>query len=107
MAYIGIDLGTSTCEMAYYKDGKVELIPDLNGDIIIPSYIGVDQEGNFIYGRTAKNQFIARRKYTTREFKRLMGTNSKISIGDKQYSPEEVSAMMLAYLKKSAVSLSE
>lgn len=102
MAYIGIDLGTSTCEMAYYKDGKVELIPDLNGDIIIPSYIGVDQEGNFIYGRTAKNQFIARRKYTTREFKRLMGTNSKISIGDKQYSPEEVSAMMLAYLKKSA-----
>jgi len=88
--------------MAYYKDGKVELIPDLNGDIIIPSYIGVDQEGNFIYGRTAKNQFIARRKYTTREFKRLMGTNSKISIGDKQYSPEEVSAMMLAYLKKSA-----
>lgn len=102
MAYIGIDLGTSTCEMAYYKDGKVELIPDLNGDIMIPSYIGVDQEGNFIYGRTAKNQFIARRKYTTREFKRLMGTNSKISIGDKQYSPEEVSAMMLAYLKKSA-----
>jgi len=102
MAYIGIDLGTSTCEIAYYKDGKVELIPDLNGDIIIPSYIGVDQEGNFIYGRIAKNQFIARRRYTTREFKRLMGTNTEISVGDKQYSPEEVSAMMLAYLKKSA-----
>ena len=102
MAYIGIDLGTSTCEIAYYSNGQAKLIPDMNGDIIIPSYVGIAPNGEFVYGRVAKHQFIARRKYTTREFKRLMGTNSKIELGDKYYSPEEISAMMLAYLKKSA-----
>jgi len=102
MAYVGIDLGTSTCEIAYYSNGQAKLIPDMHGDIIIPSYVGVAPDGEFVYGRVAKHQFIPRRKYTAREFKRLMGTNSKIELGDKHYLPEEISAMMLAYLKKSA-----
>jgi len=102
MAYVGIDLGTSTCEIAYYSNGQAKLIPDMHGDIIIPSYVGVAPDGEFVYGRVAKHQFIPRRKYTAREFKKLMGTNAKIKLGDKHYSPEEISAMMLAYLKKSA-----
>ena len=102
MAYVGIDLGTSTCEIAYYSNGQAKLIPDMHGDIIIPSYVGVAPDGELVYGRVAKHQFIPRRKYTAREFKRLMGTNSKIELGDKHYLPEEISAMMLAYLKKSA-----
>lgn len=102
MAILGIDLGTTTCEMTTFKDGKTIPIPDLNGNYIIPSYVGVDSDGEFVFGKTAKDQFIIRPEDTSREFKRLMGTNQSINLSDKSYKPEELSAMLLSYLKRSA-----
>lgn len=102
MAIIGIDLGTSTCEIAYFKDGKPQIILNDKGERITPSYVGIDTNGDIVVGQDAKDQFIGRRQFTTMEFKRLMGTNEKIRLGDKLYFPEEISAIMLKYLKECA-----
>lgn len=102
MAIIGIDLGTSTCEIAYFKNGKPQIILNDKGERITPSYVGIDTNGEIVVGQDAKDQFIGRRQFTTMEFKRLMGTNEKIRLGDKLYYPEEVSAIMLKYLKECA-----
>jgi len=96
MAYIGIDLGTSTSEVAYYKDGTVRLI------CMVPSYVGIDTNGEFVFGEDAKSQYIGRPNHTVTEFKRLMGTGEMIRLGDKKFRPEEISALLLGYLKRIA-----
>lgn len=102
MAIIGIDLGTSTCEIAYFENGKPQILLNDKGERITPSYVGIDTNGEIVVGQDAKDQFIGRRQYTTMEFKRLMGTDEKIRLGDKFYFPEEISAIMLKYLKECA-----
>ncbi|MBZ4663734.1 MAG: dnaK1 [Caloramator sp.] len=102
MAVIGIDLGTSTSEIAVYKDGKVIVIPNDKGNRITPSYVGISTDGEMIFGEDAKSQYIGRPQDTVREFKRLMGTDESVKLGGREYRPEEVSALLLGYLKRCA-----
>ncbi|SHF12093.1 Hsp70 family protein [Caloramator proteoclasticus] len=99
MAVIGIDLGTSTSEIAVYKDGKVIVIPNDKGNRITPSYVGISTDGEMIFGEDAKSQYLGRPQDTVREFKRLMGTDESVKLGGREYRPEEVSALLLGYLK--------
>lgn len=96
---IGIDLGTSTTEAAIIKDGKPVMILNLNGQVITPSAVGVNQKGKFVFGEEAKAQFLMEPENTVIEVKRKIGTGEMISMGGKKYTPVEISAMLLKHVK--------
>ena len=96
---IGIDLGTSTTEAAVYQDGKPVLMLNFDGREVTPSVVGVDDTGNIIVGEKAEAQLLIAPERTVREVKRLIGTNELVMIGKRQYSPVEISAMILSYVR--------
>jgi molecular chaperone DnaK len=98
---IGIDLGTTNSEVGVVKDGKVHVF-EINGSPIMPSCVGIDPSGNLIVGQAAKNQMVAAAESTVLSIKRKMGEETKVSLGPKQYSPEEISSFILRELKKEA-----
>lgn len=100
---IGIDLGTTTSEIAYVKDGKPCIIRNIEeGDEhVIPSVVSI--EGDEVkVGKKAKNQILLKPEFTVSEVKRIMGTEESIKIQDKEYRPEEISALILKKLKEVA-----
>ena len=100
---IGIDLGTTTSEIAYVKDGKPCIIRNIEeGDEhAIPSVVSI--EGDEIkVGKKAKNQILLKPELTVAEVKRVMGTENIIQIQGKEYRPEEISALILKKLKEVA-----
>lgn len=102
MAIIGIDLGTTNCAMAYLKDGKPEIIPNKDGERTTPSIFSLDPHGEIKIGRAGKNLYTGNPDNTVLEVKRLMGSDEKVTVGEKEYSPEEISSFYLKYLKESA-----
>ena len=97
---IGIDLGTTTTEAAVYRNGKVEMIPDFDGNIAVPSAVGIDDRGNFVVGEKAKAQYVLAPERTAIEIKRKTGTGEKIRLGEKEYTPVELSARILDYVRR-------
>lgn len=99
---IGIDLGTTNSEVAILKeDGKVEIIP-VEGEHIMPSCVGLDSEGKLVVGRTAKNQMVSHPENTVLSIKRRMGEKTRVTLGEKSYSPEEISSFILGKMKDEA-----
>lgn len=98
---VGIDLGTTNSEIAVIKDGRPEVIP-VDGELIMPSCVGIDRNGSLIVGRPAKNQMVSDPESTILSIKRKMGQDTKVRLGDKDLSPEEVSALILKKLKAEA-----
>lgn len=101
---IGIDLGTTTSEMAYIENGKPKMIIDNMGKRIIPSVVGLDENGEIVFGEVAYNQLTSRDEVTASEVKREIGNNIKIKLGEKEFLPHEISALLLSKLKKEAES---
>ena len=97
---IGIDLGTSTTEAAVIRDGKPMMIVNFDGQVITPSAAGVDKEGQFVFGEKAKAQYLLAPEDTVIEAKRKIGTKETLRIGKKEYSPVEISAMLLKYVRE-------
>lgn len=98
---VGIDLGTTTSAISHLKNGKPEIISNVEGKRISDSVVAVDKFGNIIVGEVAK-RMIGTSGEKIKEVKRLMGTNRKIALGGKEFSPEEVSAEILKKLKHDA-----
>lgn len=98
---VGIDLGTTNSEIAVIQNGKPHVIP-IEGETIMPSCVGITPEGELITGRTAKNQMAAAPDKTILSVKRKMGTSESLLLGGRDYSPEEISALILRKLKKEA-----
>jgi molecular chaperone DnaK (HSP70) len=98
---IGIDLGTTNSEVAVVEDGKVTIISD-SGQMIIPSFVGLDDSGAVLVGQDAKNQYQAYPERTVKSIKRRMGEETKVQMGDSSYSPQEISAIILKKLKSMA-----
>lgn len=96
---IGIDLGTSTTEAAIIRNGKPEMILNFDGEVITPSVVGVDGEKNFLFGDKAKAQYLMAPEDTVIEVKRKIGTKEKITMGGKEFTPVEVSAMLLSHVR--------
>ncbi|MBF0285028.1 MAG: Hsp70 family protein [Magnetococcales bacterium] len=96
---IGIDLGTTNSEAAVYRNGRPEILPDEEGRLILPSWVGVTEEGAILVGEAARNQYAAFPERTVRSIKRRMGESAKVAMGGKEYSPQEISAMILRRLK--------
>lgn len=95
---IGIDLGTTNSEVAVVIDGKPQLIADGN-QRLIPSVVGLTPEGELVVGQAAKNQYVLYPDRTVRSIKRKMGSDFKARLGDKEYTPQEISAFILRKLK--------
>ncbi len=99
---IGIDLGTTTSEIAYIENDEPKIIPDCFGNRIVPSVVGKKEDNTVIVGQVAYNQLIPSPERTVAEVKRLMGSDTKINMGEKEYMPHEISSLILKELKKYA-----
>ena len=97
---IGIDLGTTNSCVAVYECGEAKVIANPEGERTTPSVVAF-KNGDIIVGGAAKRQMVVNPD-TIRSIKRLMGTDKKVKANGKEYSPEEVSAMILSDLKKTA-----
>lgn len=99
---IGIDLGTTNSEVALIRQGKVEVLDVENGHKQLPSYVGLDNTGELLVGDAARNQYTLYPERTIKSVKRLMGSDGQLPLGDKAYTPQEISAMILRRLKQVA-----
>ncbi len=106
MKIIGIDLGTSNSAAAVLEGGRPVLIPSAEGTSLygksFPSYVAFTKEGDRIMGEPAKRQAVANPEGTVNAFKRKIGTDFKYKIWGKDYTPQELSAMLLQKIKKDA-----
>ncbi len=99
---VGIDLGTTNSAVAVMEAGEPTVIPNAEGSRITPSVVGFTKAGERLVGATAKRQAILNPEKTVSSIKREMGTDHKVTIDDKTYTPEEISAMILQKLKTDA-----
>ena len=101
---IGIDLGTTNSCVAVMEGGKPTVIANAEGDRTTPSVVAYTKEGERLVGKVAKRQAIVNHENTVISIKREMGTNYKAKLNGKEYSPQEISAMILSKLKQDAES---
>src|SRR5678815_4736817 len=102
MSIVGIDLGTTNSLVAYMEGDRPQIIPNRHGRRLTPSVVGLDKTGALHVGETAKNQLVSMPERTVAEVKRLMGSGEKVRLGDRTYTPQEVSALVLKSLKEDA-----
>ncbi|MFM9413620.1 molecular chaperone DnaK [Peptococcus simiae] len=99
---IGIDLGTTNSCVAVMEGGEAVVIPNTEGNRTTPSVVGLNNSGERLVGQVAKRQAITNPHNTVASIKRHMGTDYKAHMGDKEYTPQEISAMILQKLKSDA-----
>ena len=101
---IGIDLGTTNSCVAVMEGGEAVVIPNPEGARTTPSVVAFQKDGSRIVGQVAKRQAVANPDRTVISIKRHMGSDYKVEVDGKKYSPQEISAMILAKLKADAES---
>ena len=101
---IGIDLGTTNSCVAVIEGGEPVVIANVEGNRTTPSVVGFSKSGERLVGQVAKRQAVQNPTRTVSSIKREMGSNYKVTIDDKTYTPQEISAMILAKLKADAES---
>lgn len=101
---IGIDLGTTNSAVAIMEGGQATIIPNAEGNRTTPSVVAFTKDGERLVGETAKRQAIMNPDRTISSIKRDMGTDRKVTIDGKAYTPQEISAMILQKLKADAES---
>ena len=99
---LGIDLGTTNSCMAIMEGGEPTVISNKEGERTTPSVVAYNDKGERIVGEHAKRQAITNADQTVKSIKRKMGTDHKVNLKDKEYTPQEISAMILQKLKKDA-----
>ncbi len=99
---IGIDLGTTNSCVAVMEGGNSVVIPNSEGARTTPSVVGFTKTGERLVGQVAKRQAVTNSERTVSSIKRHMGSDYKVSIDDKKYTPQEISAMILQKLKADA-----
>lgn len=100
---VGIDLGTTNSVIAWMKpDGSIEVIPNAEGGRLTPSIVAFTKTGEILVGEPAKRQMILNAERTIKSIKRKMGSDYKVRIDDKEYTPQQISAFILMKMKKDA-----
>jgi hypothetical protein len=92
---VGIDLGTTNSEVAALVDGTVQVLAGPDGEQIMPSCVGLAPDGALLVGTPARNQFGVYPERTVKSIKRLMGSDRTVTLGDRAYTPPEISAIIL------------
>ena len=98
---VGIDLGTTNSEVAIVRNGQAHVCME-DGDPIVPSFVGLSEDGRLLVGRAARNQWALAPERTIKSIKRKMGEDVKVRLGDQEYRPQEISAMILRKLRDRA-----
>jgi molecular chaperone DnaK len=99
---VGIDLGTTNSEVAIVTaDGQPHVFAE-DGDPILPSFVGLSEDGRLLVGKAAKNQWVLAPERTIKSIKRKMGQDVKVKLGEQEYRPQEISAMILRALRERA-----
>lgn len=101
-ALLGIDLGTTNSLIAVWQDGQARLIPNALGDVLTPSVISLDEDDTILVGKAARARLTTHPDRSTAAFKRFMGSDKQVQLGARQFSPEELSALVLGSLKQDA-----
>jgi molecular chaperone DnaK len=99
---VGIDLGTTNSVVAVMEGGEPMVIPNTEGSRLTPSVVAFTKTGERLVGQLAKRQAVVNPERTIASIKRKMGTNDKVDIDGKGYTPQEISAMILGKLKSDA-----
>jgi molecular chaperone DnaK len=98
---VGIDLGTTNSEVAIVRDRQPYVFAE-DGDPILPSFVGLSEDGRLLVGKAARNQWVLAPDRTIKSIKRKMGQDVKVKLGDQEYRPQEISAMILRKLRERA-----
>ncbi|MGA7982865.1 MAG: Hsp70 family protein [Chromatiaceae bacterium] len=98
---IGIDLGTTNSEIALIQEGRPRII-EVDGSKILPSVVGLADDGALLVGQSARNQYVLYPERTVRSVKRRMGEDVRLQMADQAYTPQEISALILRRLRKAA-----
>ena len=96
---VGIDLGTTNSLVAVWREGAPELVRNALGDTLTPSVVGLDDEGQILVGKTARERLHTHPARTAALFKRYMGSAQEVRLGERTFRPEELSALVLKSLK--------
>ena len=104
---VGIDLGTTNSVIATLDEGQPWAIPDDEGDLLLPSFVGISDGGELLVGQAARRQYAAAPDRTVKSIKRQMGTDFTVTLNDRTYNPQEVSAIILRSLKQRAETMLE
>ena len=99
---IGIDLGTTNSCVAVMEGGEPQVIANAEGNRTTPSVVAFAKDGERLVGATAKRQAVANTDRTISSIKRHMGSDYKVSIDGKNFTPQEISSMILGKLKQDA-----
>ena len=102
MSIIGIDLGTTNSLVSYFTEGKPTLIPNVFNETLTPSVISIDESGDILVGKIAKDRLISHPSTCASVFKRSMGTQKKFELNNKTFSAEELSSFIIKRLKEDA-----
>src|SRR4030043_2328442 len=101
---IGIDLGTSNSAAAVVEGGKPVIIPSAEGTSLggkaFPSYVAFGKDSELLVGEPARRQAVTNPEGTVMAIKRKMGTDYKIKLGNKEYTPQQISAFILQKIKR-------
>ncbi|MBB5211225.1 molecular chaperone HscC [Microbulbifer hydrolyticus] len=102
MTILAIDLGTTNSACAIWRDGEAVSIPNRLGDLLTPSVVGVDERGEILVGRAAKERLITHPSQTVAVFKRLMGTSHRVQVARQEFTAVELSSLVIKSLKEDA-----
>ncbi|MFP4483584.1 MAG: Hsp70 family protein [Spirochaetaceae bacterium] len=97
---IGIDLGTTNSVASFLDAGEAKIIPNERGNHLTPSIVSLADSGDILVGESAKNQAVMYADRTVRHIKRRMGGKELINLGERGYSPEEISSFILRHMKR-------
>lgn len=99
---VGIDLGTTNSLVAVWIDGAPRLVPNALGSVLTPSCVGIDEDGSVLVGEAARERLQTHPERTASLFKRYMGSARHVRLAERDYRPEELSALVLRSLKADA-----
>lgn len=99
---VGVDLGTTNSAISVLQGGDPEIIPNGDGDRTTPSVVAITDDDERLVGRQAKNQLVQNPENTVQSIKRHMGEDYTVRLQGEEYTPEEISAMILREMKESA-----
>lgn len=99
---VGIDLGTTNSLIAMWTETGPRLIPNALGEVLTPSCVSIDEDGSILVGKAARERLQTHPQQSAAVFKRYMGSDRKIRLGNREFRPEELSALVLRSLKEDA-----